>query len=116
MGMSGCRGIGNRRSWVGSGGIKVGYNCKFSMAAPARPAGISTSQFLRGTNSIAATNSADGGQSTDRPRLETTILAPSLAARYDTRMTRSARRAVRVTEERFVRNGGALLLPTRRWA
>ena len=35
----------------------------------------------RGTNSIAATNSADGGQSTERPRVETTIVPPSLAAR-----------------------------------
>src|SRR5215472_8426208 len=91
-------------------------NCKFSTADPARPAGISTNQFLRGTKSIAATNNVHGGQSTERPWLERTIVAPSLAARYDTTVTRSASRGVRTAEDGSARNGGTVLSPTRRRA
>jgi len=90
-------------------------NCKFSTAAAAWPAARSTSQSLLGSKSMAATNNADGGQSTERPWLEITMAPPNLAARYETRKTTRPKRAVCTGEKRSVRDGGALLSPTKRW-
>src|SRR5215469_15524318 len=95
-------------SWVIIQGVKP--NCKSWATRPAKPAGMSIGQVLRGTNSNTDTNNALAGQSTDTPWLERAILWPNQAATYDTTTTRSARTAVRSREACFALNENAFSL------